>query len=226
MKKQFVISLGGSLVVPDGIDAAFLKKFGALIKKFIAKGDSFILIVGGGKTCRQYQQGLSKAKKPTTYELDQLGIASTWLNAELVRLFFGKDAHPEIIRDPNTKIHLTKKLLVAGGWKPGRSTDDIAVLFAQKYGSQTVINLSNIDYLYDKDPRKFLDAKKIETITWKELKKIIGSTRVPGGNYPFDPVAITRAKALKLTAVIANGKNLHNLEQILLGKKAQGTIIH
>ena len=225
MNKLFVISLGGSLINPGEPDAEFLKKIRALIISQIKTGRRFILITGGGKLCRQFQSALVRISRPTSKELDWVGISSTWLHADLVRLMFGRLANANVIKDPNKKVPFREKVLVAGGWMPGRSTDDDAVRLAKIYSAKTVINLSNIDYVYNKDPRKFKDAKKIEAISWKDFRKIVGTKWDPGKNAPFDPTAAKLAQKLKLRVIIANGKSLKNLENILAGKTFKGTII-
>lgn len=226
MNKLFVISVGGSLINPGKIDTGFLKSFKKLILEQTKKGSRFILITGGGKLCRDFQEALSDVTRPTAADLDWLGIASTWLHADLVKLMFGKLAHPMIIKDPNKKVNFKEKILLAGGWMPGRSTDDDAVRLAKVYGAKTVINLSNINYVYTKDPRKFKDAKKIEQISWQNFRKIVGNKWDPGKNLPFDPTAAKLAEKLKLKVIIANGKNLQNLKNILQNKKFKGTVIN
>ena len=226
-KSLFIISLGGSLINPGQIDEAFLKEFQKLIYAKIKKGARFALITGGGRPARDYIKAL-KAINPKTQadNLDWMGIYTTRLNAQLVRLIFGQLAHPLIVEDPNKKVNFTEKVLVAGGWMPGRSTDDDAIRLAKIYSATTVINLSNIDYVYTKDPRKFQDAKKIESISWKDFRKIVGSKWDPGKNLPFDPTAAKLAEKLKLKVIIANGKDLVNLKSILDGKKFIGTVIN
>jgi uridylate kinase len=225
-KKLFVISLGGSLINPGQVDTAFLKNFRRLILAEAKKGNRFILITGGGALCRQYQNSLRSLANPTGADLDWLGIYTTRFNAQLVRLMFGKLSNPKVVEDPNTKVIFKEKILLAGGWAPGRSTDDDAVRLAKIYGGTTVINLSNIDYVYTKDPRKFKDAKKIENISWANFRKIVGNKWDPGKNAPFDPTAARLAQKLGLKVIIANGKNLKNLENILAQKNFIGTTIN
>jgi uridylate kinase len=226
MKKLFVLSLGGSLIVPDKIDADFLKKFRSLILKQIKKGNRFIIITGGGKICRNYQQTLKSIAQPTSFDLDWLGIYSTRFNAQLVRLMFKNYAHPKIIENTNKKIKFREKILLAGGWIPGRSTDDDAVRLAKAYQANTIINLSNIDSVYDRDPKKFKNAEKIKQISWNDFMKIVGDKWKPGANLPFDPTAAKLARKFKLKVIITNGKNLKNLQKILNGQRFQGTVIY
>lgn len=222
IKKPIIISLGGSLVIPGEIDIKFLTEFKKLILKHVALGEKFILIVGGGITARKYITALKSLNKTSDDNLDWMGIQATRLNAKLVQLSFGKKVHKEVIKDPNIKIVFKESILISGGWKPGRSTDDCAVRLAKTYGAKVIINLSNIDYVYDKDPKKYNDAKKIELISWKDFRKITGNKWVPGKNLPFDPTAAKTAQENKVKVIITNFKNLNG---ILSNRPFKGTVV-
>jgi len=229
MKRKFiVISLGGSLIAPrpGEIDHLFLKKFRDLIIKELKKGRGFVLVTGGGQTCRLYQGAAVKIKRLTSVELDWLGIQTTWCNAELLKTIFGTLAHKQINTNPTKTEKLSRPILVAGGWKPGWSTDYDAVKLAVDYGAKEVINLSNIDYVYTADPKKDQNAKKIEKISWTGFLKLVGDKRKPGGNWPFDPVASRLAAKNKIKVLIMNGRNPENLKNYLGGKKYIGTSIN
>jgi len=224
-QKVYVISLGGSLLVPNEIDLNFLRKFYKLILSKINKGNKFIIIVGGGKIARKYQTIAKKFNKISTEDLDWLGIHATRLNAHLLLTIFRKHAYYRVIKNPKEKVAFKEKILIAAGWKPGFSTDYDAVLLAKTYGSKTVINLTNVDYVYDKDPYKFKDVKHFETISWSDYLKLINSKWIPGLSAPFDPIASKLAKRFKLSVVILNGNRLQELEKFLQNKKFIGTII-
>lgn len=229
MKKTTkIISVGGSIIIPKtGFDVIFLKKFRELILSHVKKGTKFVLVVGGGGTCRQYQEALVKTVKTNDKNLDWLGIQSTWLNAEFVRMMFGEFAHKEIIKDPTKKIKTNKSIIIAGGWKPGWSTDMDAVLLAKNFGASEVINLSNIDYVYDKDPNKFKLAKKIEKTDWESFRKnVVGNKWNPGKNAPFDPIASREAEKLSLKVAILKGTNLKEVDNAILGDDFKGTLIY
>ncbi|MBU1029321.1 UMP kinase [Patescibacteria group bacterium] len=221
-----ILSLGGSLICPDeGPDAKFVTRFIDLIKRRVGRGERFALIVGGGKVCRRYQAAATKIRPLTLTELDWLGIKVTHLNAYFVLTALGDLAHESVIENPTQKIRLKKPVVVGAGWKPGCSTDHDAVLLAENLGAKTVINLSNIDYVYDADPRINSAAQPIKLMSWTELRKMFGTEWQPGLNSPFDPVAARRAQRLKLKVIMANGRNLKNLEKILDGDNFRGTII-
>ena len=80
----------------------------------------------------------------------------------------------------------------------GWSTDYCMVKVAQLYDAQIMINLSNIDWIYDRDPNKFKDAKIIKKLTWEECEDLVGDKWTPGMNLPFDPIATILAKKLHL----------------------------
>lgn len=232
MKDTYIISLGGSLIAPkNGIDWKFLKKFKELIIKQIKTGKKFVIITGGGYMAREYIEAASKATNLTGDDKDWIGIHTTRLNAHLIKTIFRQYAHPRINKNPNTKVDLKshfrkgEKIMIAAGWRPGWSTDYVATILAGRLNAKTVINLSNIDYVYDKDPKKFKDAKKIEKINWKDFRKIVGNKWDPGLNAPFDPVASRNSEELGLRVVIINGNNLNNLEKYFKDKKFKGTII-
>ena len=115
--------------------------------------------------------------------------------------------------------------MIAAGWKPGCSTDYDAVLLARNFGVKTIINLSNIEKVYTKDPNKYPDARPIDKISWQDFRKIVGDRWDPGLNTPFDPVASKIAEQLRLKVIIAKGTNLKNLEKIIEGKRFVGTRI-
>jgi uridylate kinase len=224
-----VISLGGSLIVPDEIDWGFVKSFKEIIKKRIAKGSRFIIITGGGKLSRRYQDAAVKiTDKLTNDDRDWLGIHATRMNAHFIRTIFRANAHPRINKNPNDLedfFNFKENILVAAGWRPGFSTDYDAVLLGKYFGVTKIINMSNIDYVCDKDPNKFPDAKKIKTISWPDFQKMVGNIWDPGMNAPFDPIASKLASEAKMEVVILNGKKLKNMENCLEGKKFNGTVI-
>lgn len=222
-----VLSIGGSLIVPNGgIDTDFLSKLNSFIRANVKKGRRFFLVTGGGRTARHYINAGEAVGDILDEDLDWLAIHATRLNAHLVRTIFHDIAHPRIIENYNKKLFNWKESVVIGaGWKPGWSTDYDAVVLAKDYGASLIINLSNIDWVYDKDPQKHKDAKPIKRLTWEEMTELVGTTWTPGINAPFDPIATQLAKKLNLTAIITNGKDFDNLDKIIEGDDFKGTVV-
>jgi len=232
-KNSFVLSVGGSVFAPNGednkIDIPYLHNFETFIRKEIAKKRRFFLVVGGGYTARQYRDAAKKAAGHdlTDEDLDWLGIHATRLNAHLFRTIFRDVAYPWILKhfDMVDKNAVNYPIVICGGWKPGWSTDYDAALLANDYHINTVINLSNIDQVYDKDPNKHKDARPIDKMGWDELTGLVGKAWRPGMNSPFDPIAAQLGKKIGLKVIIANGHDFANLAKILDGKDFIGTVI-
>lgn len=210
--KPIVMSIGGSLVAPEGgPDVKFIKKFVELIKGEIKTGKKFVIVIGGGQVARDYQVALSKIKKPTSVELDWMGIYGTYLNAHLLRIVFGKLADG-------------KKLRIEGGLKPGRSSDYAATMIAKKLGSKIIINGSNIDYIYDADPRIKKDAKPISEMSWKDYRKIIAGKWTPGMSAPFDPIASKLCQKEKISVAFSSG-SIANIKKVIRGENFKGSLL-
>jgi len=216
MQKIVVMSVGGSLINPGQIQVGFLKR----LKSFIDRSPhKFILVCGGGITARTY--GIA-AKEFGIGNLgqDEIGIQATLLNAELLRRIFKS---PPVQQTP--KKMSFRKVLVAAGWLPGCSTDYNAVVWAKKFNAKQVFNLSNTNYVYTKDPKKFKDAKPLKKISWREYKRMIPSRWSAGLSTPFDPVASKKAEKWKIKAVAINGQTLGELKKAIKGRSFVGTVI-
>ena len=224
-----VISVGGSIIAPDKVDYAFLSEFRDMIVSYLSGNAEakLIFVAGGGAPARVYQDALRHIDPEAPAELqDWLGIRATHLNGMLLRAVFSRYVSDELVTDPTAEgIAFGGRILVAGGWKPGFSTDTDAVFLARRFGGRTVINLSNIKKVYTDDPRKNPDAAPIDRISWPEFRKIVGYEWNPGLNAPFDPIASGIAEENGMTVIAADGRNIENTRAILEGKPFEGTVI-
>ncbi|MDR2211531.1 MAG: UMP kinase [Spirochaetaceae bacterium] len=223
-----VISLGGSIVAPGQVDVSFLKDLRALIGDFLDRDEKrrFILVVGGGGPARAWQNAYREIVPSIKDEdADWIGIMATRLNAQLVKAVMGGWCTQEVIINPSAVGPFVGRILVAAGWKPGFSSDYDAVLLAECFQANMVINLSNIEQVYTGDPRKDPSAKPIDRISWDDFRTLVGDEWVPGKNVPFDPVASRHAAKLGLQVICAGGRDLPNLQKILSGESFLGTII-
>ena len=228
--EKVVMSIGGSLIVPNGgIDTKFLSELNKFIREQLANNPNrqFFLVAGGGSTARHYIEAGRKAigHELTRDDLDWLGIHATKLNAHLVRTIFRDIAHPYIIKHYEIIRKAIEPVVVAAGWKPGWSTDYDAVLLCEDYDIKEIINLSNVNQVYDKDPRENKDAKAIARVSWEDFRKIVGDKWIPGMNTPFDPVASKKAQELGIKVVFMSGHDFENIRNYFNGKKFLGTVI-
>ncbi|MDR1903188.1 MAG: UMP kinase [Treponema sp.] len=225
-----VISLGGSIVAPDKVDVNFLKDFTVLIRNLLKIDEKrrFIFVVGGGGPARAWQQAyreLSDESERTDGEADWIGIMATRLNAQLVKAVMGENCRQDVVVNPTQLEPLVGRILVAAGWKPGFSSDYDAVLLAERFHADLVINLSNIAQVYTDDPKKNPGAKPIDSISWNDFRALVGDEWTPGKNVPFDPVASRHAAKIGIKVICAAGRDLDNLQKILLGENFIGTTI-
>jgi uridylate kinase len=194
-------------------------------------GKRFVIVIGGGKTARAYQKGASQLVDIREEDLDWLGIHAIRINAHLLRTIFYREAHPVIIDHDPTKedmevfLSSERRLFFASGWRPGWSTDYIAIRLAEKFGTKEVIIAKDIPFVYDSDPRKNSKAKPIKNITWKEYKKLIPLKWSPGLSSPVDPVATRLAEKIGITAKVLKGTDLKNMKKAIERKEFVGTTI-
>lgn len=220
-----IISLGGSLIIPDQLDIDFLKDFQSLILSHTSKGKKFVIITGGGKINSRYNEAARKLSNPSDIDLDWIGISALKLNAEFIRVIFAEYANAKVVDNLSNPFSFEKSIVIGSAFEPGHSSDYDAILAAKNLGAKKLINLSNIDYVYDSDPRVNKNAKKIERISWADYRKIIPKEWVSRLSSPFDPTAAAAAERAGIEVIIMNGKPIDNLSRCLNGEKFTGTVI-
>lgn len=220
-----VISLGGSMVNPNGIpDAEFLKKMKSLLKGKEKIG----IVVGGGKIAREYVKAASNFSE-AQFWLDTLAIKATRLNAALVAQAFGDEACPSVFEDFEKAAQASKhhRIVVMGGTIPGITTDTDSVLLAEAIGAKRLLNVSVVDGIYDSNPKTNPKARKFGKLTYENLLKLANESdkRTAGTNFVFDVVACKLAARSKLELHFVGEKNLSDVPKALSGKPHNGTIV-
>ncbi len=227
-KKVMIISLGGSLIIPDKINIEFLNK----LKKILLKNKrkyKFVLVCGGGKTARTYIAGLGEQKsKQKQYFQSLLGISTTRLNARFMTYFFGEDAHQGIPHDMNTIKHLLRNhnIVFCGALRYAKNqTSDSTSAKVANYFKSSFINLTNVKGLYDKNPKKFRTAKFIPEISHKDFLKMAKKIEFkPGQHFVLDQKAAKIIKNYNIKTYIL-GPDLKQLNNVLNNKHFIGTLI-
>ncbi|MCK5154860.1 MAG: UMP kinase [Spirochaetales bacterium] len=228
MSNLTVISLGGSIISPDSVDQEFIKLFRKIVMEYLAEDTSrkLIIVTGGGAPARIYQNACREIiANPKSDDLDWIGVAATHLNGQLIKAVFYDACFDPLVTDPTADITFTGKILTAAGWKPGFSSDNDAVILAERFGAGRIVNLSNIKKVYTADPKKDPSAKPLDHIGWNAFRSMVGDIWVPGTNVPFDPIAAKRASEIGLQVITAEGRNLGNFRKILIEGSFEGTTI-
>lgn len=227
MKKPVVLSLGGSLIIPDKVNVVFIKKF----KKFILKNtkkNKFIVVCGGGSIARKYisalkEEGLSEKLQSLS------GISATRTNARFMSYFFNKDPEFGIPHTMETLNKYVEKhdVVFCGAleYKPRQTSDSTAAQIAAHFGT-IFINLTNVAGLYNKNPLEHKDAKLILRISWKEFCRMANKNKYePGQHFVLDQTAAEIIMKARIPTYIL-GKDLKQLEAVLRDKNFKGTLIH
>ena len=221
-----VLSLGGSLIIPDKIDIRFLKEFKKIIK-INSQKYKFIIVCGGGNVARKYIAALRELRINEKFQ-SLSGISATRMNARFMNYFFNINPEKGIPhRMRELKRYLKKQNIIFCGaleYEPKQTSDSTAAEIA-KYFKANFINLTNVSGLHNKNPMKYKDAKLISKISWKDFDKMANKLKFkPGQHFVLDQTASRIILENKITTYII-GKNLKQLDNLLKGKKFKGTTI-
>jgi len=218
-----VLSLGGSLIVPDDVDARFLSKFCDLLKKL--KDRKFIVVVGGGSTARRYIRPLKHRDVRTRANA---GIIVTRLHAWFLARFYGKgssNAVPESMKEVENLLKKNDVVFVGALRFHDKQTSDGTAAQLAHFLKTRFINITNVSGLYTSDPTKNKNAKLISQITAEEFyKRAMKIKFAPGQHFVLDQHAAEIIKNTHMTTYIVGG-NIKNLENLLKGKHFIGTRI-
>lgn len=228
MKKRVVVlSLGGSLIIPEsGIETDYLQQFKKIVLKNTKKY-KFIVVCGGGSIARKYISALKEIGMNETFQ-SFAGISATRMNARFMSYFFNQNQErgiPHKMRE--LKRYVRKYDVVFCGaleYKPHQTSDSTAAEIARVFKSD-FINLTDVSGLFDKNPKENKDAKFIPKISWINLNKIVNKIKFkPGQHFVIDQTAAKSIMKNKTTAYIL-GKDMKQLDNLLNSKKFRGTII-
>jgi uridylate kinase len=230
---NIAISLGGSLLTGKSKDPNITinpenyQRYAEIIKKLHKDGHKLMVVCGGGKPARYFIDAAKKLDATRDIQ-DYLGVKSTHLNALLFMAALGPIADQKRIYQRGSDIkHAPKdKVLVGGGFKPKSSTDYRAVIFAQHMKADMIINATDIDGVYTKNPKIHKDAEKLPSLTCTTLEEIIKrNTRQAPGEYGlFDLKAVRLAKKLDIPIIIIDGTDPEEILRAVAGTHNGSTI--
>lgn len=228
VKKIIVISLGGSIIIPDKINTRILREFRKVILKNTRKY-KFIIVCGGGKTARNYIKGLENEQlKQREFFQCLLGISATKLNARFMTYFFGRDANQGIPHDMKDIENLLRihDIVFCGAlrYAKNETSDSVAAKLSRHFNTD-FINLTDTAGLYDKNPKRYRNAKFIPDISHKEFYKITKKIKFkPGQHFVLDAKAAKIIKKYKITTYLL-GQDMKNLNNLLNDRHFIGTVI-
>jgi uridylate kinase len=227
MKDLWVISLGGSRIVPNDVDEKFIRDFKKLIESHPKK--KFVVVTGGGLTARKYINVVRNFGK-NIREQSQTGIAITRFHAEFMARIFGTKANSPDNLPMNmkrVKNLLRKNQVVFCGalrWEEDRTSDGTAAEISNLLKCK-FINLTNVDGLYTANPKKVKSAKKIPRISWQKFYEIANKIKFHAGqNFVLDQEAAEIIMKHKISTYIVG--SLDDINRILKGREDfKGTLV-
>lgn len=191
----------------------------AKILRDLSKDHKIWIVIGGGKPAREYI-ALARSLGANEAQCDDIGIDVTRLNAKLLKIALGDSAYPEIAKNfqEALKFSESKKIVIMGGTEPAHSTDAVGAILAEFVDADILINLTSVDGFYDKDPKKYKDAKFYSKVTISKMLEVLDNKSMAGTYEFFDRTALDVVSRSKIKLKIANGKDPQNLLRVLKGE--------
>ena len=220
---RLVIKIGGSLLFDKNqhLDAARFQQYANEVRQVVEQGHKIVLVVGGGALARTLiEQG--RVLRAQRDALDQLGIAATWVCAQLMIAALNNLAYPTpMMTEDQITSHIDdKRILVVGGLKPGQSTNAVAARMAEITQANVLVNVTDVDGVFDKDPKRYKSAKLLAVITAARLRQIVSSLPSDPGTYPlFDKRALEIVERRRIEVWFVNGQQPHCIVDALTEKR-------
>lgn len=254
MEEYTIVKLGGSILSPgEGLlDKSLIEEYVKNIRMYYAtaseKKTRLVLVVGGGNICRIYRDIADSCGEDSDVDLHRIGITATWMNAELIRSLLDdlsykrilgvgvyaenqKEAEKLMAKDFEDWLSGDKPILVSGGFINGASTDFNAVLLASKIGVDRFFKLTDVDYVYSKDPKVDETAEPLKDISWTEFFRLFDMSlenpkHDPGGHIPVDLFAAKLANENGIGCFLSAGRDPSAITEVLNKGTREGTFIH
>ncbi|WP_456372224.1 UMP kinase [Methanocaldococcus sp.] len=205
---RIVFDLGGSVIMPkEGANAKKIKEYADVFKKIKDEGHEIAIVVGGGKTAREYIS-IARELKANNSFCDEIGIMATRMNAMILISALGEYSIkkvPTSFEEAELILNLGK-IPVMGGTHPGHTTDAVSASLAEFINADLLVIGTNVDGVYNKDPNKYKDAKKFDKISAKQLVDLALSFSLEAGSSSvIDLLAAKIIERSKLKVIVVKG---------------------
>jgi uridylate kinase len=212
-KKILVIKLSGS-VFNFKTTSKSLKEYAQVLLDIQTKVQP-VVVSGGGIIARHYVS-LARSLGSDESSLDEMGIEISRLNAMLLSAALGDYVYP-VIPSNLEEISIacqSGKIIISGGLHPGQSTNATAALICEKIKADRFLNATDVDGIYDSDPKKNAKAKMFKEITIKKCLDLLNNESTQAGNYELmDIVAMKVIERSKIPTYVikSDPKVIRNL---------------
>jgi uridylate kinase len=217
-----VLRIGGS-VLGSPPDADVVRGYSRVITELNSEGTSVAVVVGGGRVSREYINS-AKGMGLSSYQQDTIAIHASRLNARLVAMKLGGVSSVPTSIDGMLQRLARNRVAVMGGLKPGITTDTVAAMVAQRWNADLMVKCSDQEGIYTSDPRTNRKAKKVDAMTYEEMKEILGGGHSPGIHSIIDPVAVEQLARSRIKLIVLNGFNPRGVLKAVHGERI-GTLV-
>lgn len=219
--QTIVISFGGSVI--GELNTEYLQKVSKLLNSFYRQYQLYI-VVGGGKLAREYIK-ICRELGLNEMSLDKVGITATQLNAwVLISALKYANPYPAQTIDDAVIFGKIYPVVVMGGAHPGQTTDSVSMLIAETTNANRVIIATDVDGIYDNDPKKVKNAKRFKKLTFEQLGSIVSdSASYAGTNIVIDLVAVKIIQRARIPVYVVNGRDINTLKNAIINRKFNGT---
>jgi len=222
---RIVLRIGGS-VVASPLNPDLISKYVDLLKDLREHGHEIAVVVGGGSLAREFIKAAKNLGLDGKAQ-DDIAISISRIFAQLFLKKLGKlgcGTVPLTIEEA-VKCLREGKVTVMGGLKPGMTTDTVAALIVDQTSADLLIKATDQDGIYDKDPRKYADAVKIEHLSFEDLSRVFAEDKHKAGIHQIiDPEAVKILKRKRVRVVVVNGFEPENVLAVIRGEHI-GTLI-
>ncbi len=222
---RIVMRIGGS-VVASPVNLELIGKYVGLLKILKKKKHEIAVVVGGGALAREFIR-IAKDLELNEGAQDELAISVSRLYAQLFSRMLGKmgcETIPVTIEAAADCVR-NGRIAIMGGLKPGMTTDTVAALLANAIKAKLYVKATDQEGVYDKDPRKYSNAVKLDHLSFKDLEEILVEDKHKAGLHQiFDPESVKLLKKGKIRVVVVNGSKPENVFFVVEGKNV-GTLI-
>jgi len=213
-------------VVASPINTELIGKYAEVIKTVKLQGHEVAVVVGGGALAREFI-GIAKNLGLDMDAQDEIAISCSRLFAQLFLKKLGAAGCSKVAvtLEEAAQCLGEGKVLVMGGLKPGLTTDAVAAMVADRVDAELVVKGTDQNGVYNKDPRKFPEAVKLDRLSLEQLADILEhNVHQAGLHQIIDPVAMQVLKRKRLKLVVVNGYNPQNIVAAIKGENV-GTVI-
>lgn len=225
---RIVLKIGHALFKGHSIDLEKIRGTADAILRLHNAGHRVVVVVGGGEPSRTFIKA-ARSLGADHATCDEVGIMVTRINALLLSIAFGEASSRNIIsgfEELERQLDTAGgKILVGGGFTPAQSTDAVAALIAERLKADLLIKTTDVDGVYNADPKKNPDAKLLKEVSVRRLRKILGQESTPGGYKLLDQVSLSILERSRIPVVIVNGSDPENIIRAASGEKV-GTRIN